>query len=340
MSVNNSILDKIDFDSIIKSREIIHCEVNLRYKVFHNINGPALIRRNNTKEWYYLGKLNRKDGPAIEGNDGYYEWYKNGKLHRENGPAIYYGTKGVQELYYYKNNKYHSYNDQPCIDYDGNHKWYKNGKLHRENGPAVIKKNGSKYWYFYGNKHSYNDQPAVIKKDGTLKWYKYGKLHRDNEPALIINNNINNNNSIWIHKNFLYNVYKVWIQNDLIHNSNGHAIEYKNADKQWYLYNELHRIDGPANLIHLNEDKNIDILNDLSYIERLLDISYDLQIYYINGQEIINDYNKVVFYMKKFINNILKIKRKRIFNKLNYTNIKGNNLFKNKDICKSILIYF
>ena len=321
MSVHNSILDNIDFDSIIQSREIIHCEVNLRYKVFHNINGPALIRRNNTKEWYYLGKLNRKDGPAIEGNDGYYEWYKNGKLHRENGPAIDYGNG---ELYYYKNGKYHSYNDQPCIDDDGNHKWYKNGKLHRENGPAIIKKNGTKVWYFYGNKHSYNDQPAVIKKDGTLKWYKNGKLHRENGPAIIISKENKNelSNCIFVNKKFLYHVYKVWVKNNLIHNDNGHAIEYKNGDKQWYLNNKLHRIDGPANLKYENK------------------YDFDFEIYYINGKEIINDYNKVVFYIKQFTSKILKLKRKKIFNKLNNTIIKGNNLFKNKDLSKLISIYF
>ena len=325
MNSSNSILDKIDFNSIIESRKIIDCSVNLRYKVFHNPNKPAIIRKNNTKEWYYLGKLHRKNGPAIEGSKGHYEWYIHGKLHREDGPAIDYGDG---EVYYYRYNKLHNYNDNPSIDYDGNQMWYKNGKLHRENGPAIIKKNGSKYWYFYGNKHSYNDQPAVIKKDGTLKWYKYGKLHRDNGPALIVNNN-DINNLIWLNKNFFYNVYKLWIQNDLIHNSNGHAIEYKNGDKQWYLYNELNRIDGPANLIHINQNENTDInMND------------DFEMYYINGKEIINDYNKVVFYMKKFVNKILKIKRKKIFNKLNYTNIKGNNIFKSKDICKSILIYF
>jgi len=325
MNSTDFIVEKFNFDSIIESMKIIDCSINLKHKVFHNIKKPSIIRKNNIKEWYYLGKLHRKDGPALEGNDGHYEWYKNGKIHREDGPAIEYGNG---EIYYYRYHKLHNYNDEPSIDEDGNQKWYKYGKLHRENGPAIIKKNGSKYWYFYGNRHSYNDQPAVIKKDGTLKWYKYGKLHRDNGPALIIINN-DLNNSIWLNNNFFYNVYKVWIQNNLIHNSNSHAIEYKNGNKQWYLYNELHRINGPANLIRLNEYDNTEI-----------DLNDDLEMYYINGQEIINDYNKVVFYMKKFVNKILKVKRKKIFNKLNYINIKGNNIFKNKDICKSILIYF
>ena len=182
--MNNNILDKIDFKSIFDSMKIVDCSVNLRYKAFHNINGPAIIRKNNYKEWYYLGKLHRKDGPAVEGVNGHYEWYKNGKLHRDNGPAIDYGNG---ELYYYRNNKLHSYNDMPCID-----------------------------------------------EDGHQKWYKYGKLHRENGPAIIINKENNLNNSIWIHKNFLYNVHKLWIQNDLIHNQNSHAVEYKNGNKQWY----------------------------------------------------------------------------------------------------------
>jgi hypothetical protein len=329
--MNNNILDKIDFKSIFDSMKIVDCSVNLRYKAFHNINGPAIIRKNNYKEWYYLGKLHRKDGPAVEGVNGHYEWYKNGKLHRENGPAIDYDNG---ELYYYRNNKLHSYNDMPCIDEYGHQKWYKNGKLHRENGPAIIKKNGSKYWYFYGNRHSYNDQPAVIKNDGTLKWYKYGKLHREDGPAIIINKENDLNNSIWIHKNFLYNVHKLWIQNDLIHNQNGHAVEYKNGNKQWYLNNELHRINGPANLVNLDEERVLDEENNNDTLETVLDISYELEMYYINGKEIINDYKKVVFYIKKFINKILKVKRKKIFNKVN------NIVIKNKDLSNLISNYF
>ena len=32
----------------------------------------------------------------------------------------------------------------------------------------------------------------------------------------------------------------------ILHRENGHAIEYSNGTKEWYVNGELHRIDGPA----------------------------------------------------------------------------------------------
>lgn len=48
----------------------------------------------------------------------------------------------IGKFKYTKNdmNQYHSYNDEPAIEYlDGSAKiWYKNGLIHRENKPAII----------------------------------------------------------------------------------------------------------------------------------------------------------------------------------------------------------
>ena len=39
---------------------------------------------------------------------------------------------------------------------------------------------------------------------------------------------------------------KTWYQNDLIHRTDGPAIEMTDGTKAWYLFDLLHRTDGPA----------------------------------------------------------------------------------------------
>ena len=74
----------------------------------HRLDGPALERRNGSKEWYQNGEYHRLDGPALERSNGYKEWYQNGKLHRLDGPA-YEGSDGYKEWYiegkYYRTEK-------------------------------------------------------------------------------------------------------------------------------------------------------------------------------------------------------------------------------------------
>lgn len=55
---------------------------------FHMVDGPAVVWRSGTKEWYINGKRHRISGPAVEGYNGYKEWWVNGLFHREDGPAI------------------------------------------------------------------------------------------------------------------------------------------------------------------------------------------------------------------------------------------------------------
>jgi len=57
---------------------------------YHRLDGPAIIYKNGSEEWWENGKLHRLYGPAIDYADGRKEWWENGKLHREDGPAILY----------------------------------------------------------------------------------------------------------------------------------------------------------------------------------------------------------------------------------------------------------
>jgi hypothetical protein len=54
----------------------------------HREDGPAVIYKNGSKEWYINGKHHREDGPAIIYYNGTKHWFHNGKHHRVDGPAI------------------------------------------------------------------------------------------------------------------------------------------------------------------------------------------------------------------------------------------------------------
>jgi hypothetical protein len=81
---------------------------------------------------------------------------------------------------FYKDNKLHSYNDEPAvIRPNGTKEWYQNGKLHRDGDlPAVVWDDKTMFWYKDGKIHRNNDLPAVIRPSGTSEWYQNGKLHR------------------------------------------------------------------------------------------------------------------------------------------------------------------
>jgi hypothetical protein len=57
---------------------------------YHRLDGPAIIYKNGSEEWYQDGNFHRLDGPAVILSSGHKEWWENGKLHREDGPAIIY----------------------------------------------------------------------------------------------------------------------------------------------------------------------------------------------------------------------------------------------------------
>lgn len=68
---------------------------DVKCKILHRENGPAVEYAGGTKEWWQYGQRHRIDGPAIEWTSGAKSWWQNGRRHRTDGPAIEYhdGTK-------------------------------------------------------------------------------------------------------------------------------------------------------------------------------------------------------------------------------------------------------
>jgi len=139
----------------------LHCE-----------NGPAIIHKSGTIEYYACGLLHRLDGPAIIRDNGEQLWYKYNQLHNANGPAITH-SDGQQE--YYQNGKRHRLGGPAFIEPNGKKIWYKNGLCHRDDGPAIIKSSGryTHTWYKNGRAHR-EDGPAIITTDGTELWFLHG----------------------------------------------------------------------------------------------------------------------------------------------------------------------
>ena len=54
----------------------------------HRTDGPAIVYKDGSTEWYQNDLMHRTDGPAIERANGTKLWYQNGLLHRIDGPAI------------------------------------------------------------------------------------------------------------------------------------------------------------------------------------------------------------------------------------------------------------
>ena len=82
----------------------------------------------------YIRKHRRFTGCLIDKDNDIY-WFKNGKFHREDGPAVEWT--------------------------DGSKFWYKNGLLHREDGPAIEYTDGDKAWRLNGE-HFYTEQDWLI----------------------------------------------------------------------------------------------------------------------------------------------------------------------------------
>jgi hypothetical protein len=63
--------------------------------------------------------------------------------------------------FYYKDDKLHSYNDLPAVEFaTGTKEWYKNGKAHRLSGPATIFCDGREGFYFIDGKWLTKEQHA------------------------------------------------------------------------------------------------------------------------------------------------------------------------------------
>jgi hypothetical protein len=127
--------------------------------------------------------------------------------------------------YSYLNNRLHSFNDQPAIDYaSGNKYWYRRGKLHRRDLPAIEGVSGSKEWYWHGKLHRENDLPAGEYAIGAKEWYWHGQLHRENDlPAIV-----------WPNGN------KQWYWHSKRHRENDlPAIECADGRKEWFIHGKF-----------------------------------------------------------------------------------------------------
>ena len=62
----------------------------------HRTDGPAIIRPDGSKEWYFCGKKHNPKGPAITRPDGREEWYYFDTRHSHFGPA-FISADGVKE---------------------------------------------------------------------------------------------------------------------------------------------------------------------------------------------------------------------------------------------------
>lgn len=148
--------------------------------------GPAVVYRDGSWEWWRDGKLDRAKGPAVflsEEREDWLDpagqgwgdaietrlWFKNGQLHRLDGPAVIEsGDDGAVE--------------------SGEH-FYREGELHRTDGPAFVRHYADdpslELWFQQGELHRV-DGPAVFFSDGRAAWLRDGKLDRHDGPALIV----------------------------------------------------------------------------------------------------------------------------------------------------------
>jgi len=69
----------------------------------------------------------------------------------------------------------------------------------------------------------------IITENGTKSWYQNNLLHQTDGPAIEFADGD-----------------KEWYQNGELHRIDGPAIEYPNGNHFWYQNNQLHRTDGPA----------------------------------------------------------------------------------------------
>lgn len=186
------------------------------------LNGPAIIRKDGSQEWWINGLRHREDGPAIDNADGSFCYYIKDKKHRSNGEICEYNASEGISSYYEKGNLHRI--DGPAEhnkDYSSQ-RWYFHGKLHNENGPAIsnnivdinrweqIKGSNvfnSKFppcrkliegWFIKGKPHRIG-APALITESKELVWSKDGKLFREDLSLPVIDGQgIRGNMSAWV----------------------------------------------------------------------------------------------------------------------------------------------
>ena len=62
----------------------------------HRLDGPAIVWRSGSMQWWLNGQRHREDGPAVEHMDGTRMWLLYGRLHRTNGPAVEWPDGSVE----------------------------------------------------------------------------------------------------------------------------------------------------------------------------------------------------------------------------------------------------
>ena len=70
-----------------------------KHTYIHREDGPAIYRKDGTKEWHIKGKRHRLDGPAVVAPEKE-EYWENGKQHRMMGPAIEDTTDRENHFWY------------------------------------------------------------------------------------------------------------------------------------------------------------------------------------------------------------------------------------------------
>ena len=119
------------------------------YGLTHREDGPAIVKPDGEKEWWWHGLRHRDDGPAVVFPDGSRIWFRNNECHRDDGPAV--------------------------VGADGEQRWYRNGGLDRDDGPALLRADGTQWWYRNYEAHR-DDGPAIIGADGSLEWWVHGEM--------------------------------------------------------------------------------------------------------------------------------------------------------------------
>ena len=106
--------------------------------IHYRENGPSIVHKDGTEEYYINGYKGRLDGPTVVSPTGYQEYWTNGKIGRKEGPAIIYA--------------------------DGGKDWLWDGLYHRKEGPAREFSDGTKHYFYEGKQIFAANDKEFIKK--------------------------------------------------------------------------------------------------------------------------------------------------------------------------------
>lgn len=222
-------------------------------QLLHNYDGPAVIRADGTKEYYFFGepvtpeewdqiqkgeillekgshhvnflnkerRYHRNKGPSYITSSGQKNFWRNGNTHRLDGPAIF----GEYRIYGRPYNK-EDYEKCLAIYNDPKHAT-----------PSKILEDDTKVWLSSNKKHRI-DGPAVVKPNGTLEYWIYDQSVSAEEWKQVENGEI---------------VIEQWDQNSVQfkkngknHRDNGPSWIKNDGALCWEKYGQEHREDGPS----------------------------------------------------------------------------------------------